>query len=259
MKPLQGEYYSTCHHVFRDATNQGELMVTETLRAVTGVHELSIASIGSGTGLFEISLLKQMSARGTSVRNFAGVDMDDYACIVLGRELRAHFDGTMQFAVYNGLYEDFPEGEHFDLILFNHTLEYFNGDPVPWIQKALRSKSARGKVLIFSPDQGGINHFYEENLFRMTGSGPLFSNSLWDALKGTRIPFAEKSLVGQCETSLLDMDGREDKKIQFLSFLTHIDCREVGDAELDRFTQYFISLREDGSSYICHPTTLFIL
>jgi SAM-dependent methyltransferase len=259
MEPLKGEYYSTCHQVFRRATNQGEMMVAETLQVIEGRNGLSVASIGSGTGLFEIPLLKHMRVKGIDVLNFCGVEMDEYACIEFGRELSAHFDGTMRFDLYNGRYEDFPEGEKFDLTVFNHTMEYLNGNPVPWIQKALRSTTTGGRVLIFSPDQGGINRFYEENLLRMTGSSPLFSNSLRDALEGARIPFEARRLMAKCETQLLDMAGRKDEKIRFLSFLTHVDCREVEDTDLERYARYFIGLRRDGAGYIAHPTTLFIL
>ena len=51
---LTDPYYSQSHQVFRRATNQTELMLDHLVERLRGSARLSICSVGSGAGLFEI-------------------------------------------------------------------------------------------------------------------------------------------------------------------------------------------------------------
>jgi SAM-dependent methyltransferase len=258
LRPLQGEYYSACHTVFRDQTNQGELMIEETLRLVDGSDGLAISSVGSGIGLFEIPLLQRLGGRGR-VDHFTGVDVDEYACDVLRSRLQAEFDGKLDFDVYHDRFENFSDKNRFDLVIFNHVLEYFEGDPLPWIEEARAACTARGRVLIFSPNRGGINKMYELTAMQTKGAPPLFSDGIEASLTRSKISFEAKMLPGICNTQLLEKEVDDGGKIMFLSFLTHIDCRDFEDERNESLAGFYLSLRDNGTSWIPHPTTLFIV
>ena len=172
MKPLSGEYYLECNAVFRRSTNQAERMLEATLDATPPTPGLKVLSIGSGAGLFEIPLLHWFQASGRDVKRFVGVDINELACETLEQQLSIEFGALFDQVVVNLPFQQFTSSDRFDLVLFNHTFEYLEGDPMTWLRKGLDLRRGGGVVLIFSPNRGGINKFYDDFF------GPIFSDDL---------------------------------------------------------------------------------
>lgn len=256
MAKLRGEYYQACNDVFRQATNQGERMLEAIGQLVAGRQNLNLLSVGSGSGLLEVPLLKQLLHQGVALEAFVGIDVSRSACRALAIKLSAEFGSWFEWEVINQSYQEFQSDRRFDLVLFSHTFEYLEGDPLRWVHKSLRQLTEAGNLLIISPDSGGINKIYAE---MADGFRPIFSEALREALELARLRFAVQPLQAECDISLLDQPDQSPKAIRLLSFLTQLDCRRLPPATRQQFIDYYQSLRPAGRKSISHPATLFVL
>ncbi len=259
MLPLVGEYYAECHEVFRTATTQTAAMIREAQKFCRQKQNVRILSIGSGVGLFEIPMLKLLIRDGIMIRCFVGVDIDEYAIGVFRSKLRSEFGSLFAFDVVNQSFQEFSSTSTFDIILYNHVVEYLGDHHLRWIHKSIDLLSDRGNILIFSPNRGGINKIYAESMREVNGFDPFFADDIEAMLKNNSIPFYEKAIAGECDLSLLETSNDDPDKIRLLSFLTQMDCRSVPDAQKNSYAEYYRSLRYEGGNSIPHPATLFIL
>lgn len=250
MIPLSGEYYVECNEVFRRSTNQAERMLNEMSTYAEDRSGLRILSVGSGAGLFEMPMLRTLEGK---VASFVGVDVNEHACRLLQTKLEGEFSASFDFEVVNQAFQDYHTEHRFDVVLFNHTFEYLDGDRLSWIQKSRELLAEAGNVLIFSPNRGGINKYYDEVF------SPCFSEDLEQLLTMVDIRHSRTTIQAECDLALLAGGDDDPDKIRLLSFLTQVDCRELPAAMRETFVKYFLSLRNGDSSMIPHPTTLFVL
>jgi SAM-dependent methyltransferase len=246
--PLRGEYYAECNEVFRRVSDQSDRML-EAFQDLTGTHHgLRLLSVGAGVGLFEIPMLQNL---GDTVLRFVGLDIDRHACEVLERNLMQTFPAGLEWQVLNEPFQDFQIEEHFDLVLFNHTFEYLDGDPAGWLAKARDLLDDNGRLVIFSPNRGGINKIYAEI------ATPHFSEDLVPHLIG--LSYSKRIIEAECDISLFDEDSDHPDRIRLLSFMTQADCRQVPASRREEFIHYYQALRSPGQDSIPHPTTLFVI
>jgi SAM-dependent methyltransferase len=255
MARLQGEYYATCNEVFRRSTDQGERVLDALLELVHDRKTLGLLSVGSGTGLLEVPLLKRLLQRRVELTGFFGIDASPVACRLLTRRLATEFRSRLAWEVANLSFEEFQTDRRFDLVLFAHTFEYLQGPPQHWVRKSLDLLAPAGLLLIVSPDRGGINQIYAE---RAEGFQPIFSDDLRGALLEGEPVYATQPIQAECDISLLDRPDRPADAIALLSFLTQLDCRRLPEATRERFIDYYRALRPAGRSTIAHPATLFV-
>ena len=107
--------------------------------------------------------------------------------------------------------------------------------------------------MIFSPNRGGINRFYEEVF------APCFSEDLDRLLKHIGMDHSTTAIEGACDVALLTGSDDDPDKVRLLSFLTQADCRDLPPAKQQDLADYYLSLSGDESSIIPHPATLFVL
>ncbi|MFQ5943644.1 MAG: class I SAM-dependent methyltransferase [Anaerolineales bacterium] len=250
MIPLSGEYYVECNEVFRRSTNQAERMLDELSAYAKDRSALRILSVGSGAGLFEIPMLRTL---GSAIARFVGVDVNEHACRLLQVKLENEFGTAFDFEVVNLAFQDYQTDRRFEVVLFNHTFEYLNGDRLSWIQKSRELLGEAGNVLIFSPNRGGINKYYDEVF------SPCFSEDLEQMLSMVGIRHSKATIEAECDLTLLTGEDDDPDKIRLLSFLTQIDCRDLPASMRGEFVEYYLSLRNGDSTLVPHPTTLFIL
>ena len=257
--PLLSEpYYSACNEVFRRSTNQARLMLKEMERLCAHQQHLSILSVGSGAGLFEIPMLKMLQDGDVQIGQFVGVDISTHACLVLAERMEAEFASGMAYKIVCSPFEDFTTNQDFDIVLHNHAFEYLRGSPGPWLRASQDMLTPDGNVVIFSPDRGGINGIYEELAHEPGGWSPIFADDIEASLKSEGTRFKKKTLAGECDITLLWESDSHPDKIKLLSFLTQRDCTEAPLDERERYIEYFLSLRQTGGT-IPHPTTMFIV
>jgi SAM-dependent methyltransferase len=250
MIPLSGEYYVECNDVFRRTTNQSKQMLAEMRSFAQGRSELRILSVGSGVGLFEIPMLRMLEDR---VASFDGVDVNEHACRILQEKLDKEFGTGLDFKVEHRSFQKYRTDHRFEIVLFNHTFEYLSGDRLSWIQKSRDLLVGSGNVLIFSPNRGGINRFYEEVF------APCFSEDLDQLLTHIGMEHSTTAIEGSCDVTLLTGNGEDPDKVRLLSFLTQADCRDLPPAKQRDLADYYLSLSGDETSIIPHPATLFVL
>jgi SAM-dependent methyltransferase len=255
---LGSDYYNQCHRLFRQLTNQDELMLEHVVTSSRGQGDLRVLSVGCGAGLFEIPLLKRLGADGLSVRQFVGIDVSVSACETLERKMKATFPGRMVFDVQPKSFTEYATDERFELILFNHVMEYVRDEIGNWLGRSLQLISAVGRVIIFSPDRGDINHVYETIAPDQSGFTPALSDDIRGELERRSIQFESVSLVGDCDVRLLNGPNENPDQVQLLSFLTQQDCRKLSARARHELTTRFLTLA-DSSFKLRHPTTSFVL
>jgi len=259
MSSLAGDYYAACNAVFRRSTNQSHLMLKEVREFCRDKESMSILSVGSGVGLFEIPMLKMLIEDRIDILKFVGIDINEYACNVFKEKLQAGFGRSLEFDVVHQSFQEFASEARLSLILYNHVLEYLGDHHLKWIHKSLDLLSDNGNILIFSPDRSGINKIYDETMKDLNGFDPFFSDDVETMLTGNFIEFSTKRILAECDISLLDESNDNPGKIKLLGFLTQIDCRRMSDERKNEYARYYKSLRGKNKNTIPHPATLFIL
>jgi SAM-dependent methyltransferase len=256
---LPEPYYSEAQEVFRKATNQTELMLDHLVAHVPDLERLSVLSVGSGVGLFEMPMLSRLHRDGHPVSRFVGIDSSAHACAVLETKLQEAGWAGLDFAVIATPFEAYMPTQRFDLVVFNHVFEYLPGEPVAWAHKATELLAAGGRVLIFSPNRGGINQIYEEEFIEHLGAPPFFADDIERVLQSEGDAYAMESVEAACDLSLLLRDGEDPEQTKLLSFLTQRDCRGIPAELRQRYVDYYLSLRPPGSNSSPHPATLLVL
>ena len=258
MTTLTEPYYSEAHQVFRAATNQAELMLDRTVGHIVGRGTVTILSVGSGAGLFEIPMLARLRDAGVTVSSFVGVDPSPRACSVLRRKLDETPLADHHDVVTMG-FEAYTTTTRYDVVLFNHVFEYLLDDPSFLLRKSASLRNRAGHVVIFSPTRGGINAVYEKLVTSARGSAPLFADDIEDALTRAGLGFSVETMIATCDISSLKRPGHAPDKLKLLSFLAQEDCRAIADYRRDEYINYYLSLREPEGTTIAHPVALLIV
>jgi SAM-dependent methyltransferase len=256
---LKGPYYAECQKVFRASTNQDELMLSALLQHCSDLNDFSILSVGSGSGLFELPMLEVLFNAGKRVSHFVGVDIDEDANQLLLNALDSDFAGRLQYEVVSASFDTYQSSAPADLILYNHVFEYIRDGHISWMRKSLDLLAKSGKLLLFSPIQGGINAIYEDNMSSHFDYAPYYSADIETMLSDEDIPFTKERIQGECDVSLLAKLGEDADAMRLLSFLTQVDARQLADEKAVEQVLYFQSLADQDSPLIPHPTDLFIL
>ncbi len=257
LRLLPEDYYARCHAAFRRATDQTDVMLAAVDAIGRGRAQLGILSVGSGIGLFELPMLERLQASGIHISSFVGVDRSEHACRLLERRLQEAFGVGLAFEIVPSSIEAFTTQKRFDLILYNHVLEYLGDTALQELEKSLRFLSPGGKILIFSPQRGGINKPYAQVMLACTGAEPLFADDIAALLEANEFSSSKTTLPASLDISPLLGSGRSPEKIELLSFLTQADCRVLPDDALAAFIRHYRSLLDGHPSRISHPTTLF--
>lgn len=256
---LSDPYYSASHEVFRLATNQTELMLDGLVEHVGRRTKLRVCSVGSGAGLFELPMLARLRDEGIEVARFVGVDVSEHACGVLERKLESAGYEGLEFELVVAPFQDYETSHRFDVVLFNHVLEYFHGDALAAILQSQDLLEPDGAVVVFSPIRGGINGPYENVYTEFVGIAPIFAGDIRRSLDEAGISYTAELMTAACDVSPLDRDDEDEQRMMLLSFLTQRDCRTVSKSVRDRYADYFRTLRTPGSATIPHPAMLFVL
>lgn len=234
-------------------------MMDALLAECSGYKGFSILSVGSGSGLFELPMLRKLLAEGKNVARFTGVDIDKDANQLLVAALNAEFVGQLDFEIISDSFDTFDPKEPADIILYNHVFEYIREGHLGWMRKSVNLLAEEGKLLLFSPIQGGINAIYEENMSEHFDYAPYYSADIEKMLVGAGMAFSKQRIRGVCDISLLDEIDSEADAMRLLSFLTQVDCRKVPGEQVAEQVEYFQSLAEPGEKRISHPTDFFVL
>ena len=256
---LADPYYSQSNAVFRRATNQTEVMLDRLADHARDRGRLTILSVGSGVGLFELPMLTRLGEEGITVARFVSVDPSAHANAVLGHKLADPGYKALDFELVATPFETYDTEARFDLVLFNHVFEYLAGDPLTWVGKSLGLLADGGNVLVFSPNRGGINQIYQDVFTELVGEPPFFADDIEVMLDGSGIAFSMESMMAACDVSALQQIGEDPEKLMLLSFLTQRDCRDVASEVREDYVEYYLSLRQPGGSSIPHPVTLFVM
>ena len=204
-------------------------------------------------------MLARLQETGVVVDRFIGIDKSEHACAVLEAKLEAAADPGLDYEVVVVPFDSFETDERFDLVLFNHVIEYLGADAFGWIGRSRGMLRDDGSVMVFSPTRGGINQPYEETFVELTGTPPIFADDVAHLLDAGGVAYAKETMIASCDISALDRPDADPEKVMLLSFLTQRDCRGLPEVVRQRYVDHYRSLRPPGERGIAHPTTLFAI
>jgi ribosomal protein L11 methylase PrmA len=220
-------------------------------------EDFNLLSVGSGSGLFEVPMLRNLVDSGKKVREFIGVDVDEIGSQILEDALKDEFENELDFNIEVISFDQFEIDSTADIILYNHVFEYIREGHKRWIHKSMKLLSKTGKIIIFSPLSGGINLLYEENMKSHFDYLPFYSNDIANLLEKEKIEYSVETLNAECKIENLDNLESLGDGMRLLSFLCQIDCRNLSPDLTLKAADYFQSLAIEGK--VPHPADMFVI
>lgn len=166
------ERYAACFSTFRRCSREREAMLAWTEQALYPSlregKELSILSIGCGTGEFDLELLKLIAPRCRHTR-FLGLEPNHVHHAALEARLSRLADEHAACSTARLPFELFRSSERFDLILFTHCL-YYIPQRLQALLHALELLTPDGRIVVFHQTTAGISQLQRRFLAEVKGS-----------------------------------------------------------------------------------------
>jgi len=266
-KSIEEGYYMEANILFRNSSNQQSLMLErmeDLLKASSCTKELSFLSVGCGCGIFDLALLERLVLAGVRVR-YCGVDLNTAECVQLREELSKRFPGgEVKYQVINRVFEDSEIEEKFDIISFVQVMLYME-NVVEVVNKCLSCLKPDGKIIIFNCEREGLNIPFGNAMKKLWKHDPSFADYIAKQIStmGNIHVQSSRIIAHLSITPLLEEgSGQEAARIEelMLSFLSHIDVRDLPKKDRQSLKEFYISLQcKKKQGFIPHPVSNFII
>ncbi len=246
LAPLEDEAYVRAQRAFRAATTQQAVILADVLarvrEAAAGRDQVSLLSVGCGSGLLDLPLLGHLLEEHVRVR-YVGVDPNPVACRALRLGLARLGDGLEGDVVCRG-FEEAALGESFDAVVLVHVL-YYDADPTRLLARALECVGERGRLLVYSAPENGLSQLFKRATQQLHGFEPWLTPQTRAALErlGCR-PRCERRVAELRLASPDDATGAVSDEI--LDFVLHADARSLSRADRARIVRYLEGVSLDG-------------
>ncbi len=257
---LTGKNYERCNQIFRSLTNQQDIMLdwvmqqlhTGQVTNASGSKPLSILSVGSGCGLFEIALIKRLREEEPSRSlHFTGIDPNTEECQTIDKALAKI--PRLASNIHNCKFEDYTASRGFDLILFVHSLYYLKSPEGP-LSKAKNLLNPHASMMLFSAEQGGLN--LAAQAFRATTDKHafVFQDHIDNWLANQTLAVKSQRLNAMLDLNNLDQRLSSQPYLDFLSFLTQRDLKEcLTENSLHSLDIWLNSEETSSNGQLSHP------
>lgn len=256
--------YAECFEVYKRLSTEWECMrqwiYNNLLDSLPHKENISILSVGSGSGDFDLQLIELVASRFRSVDYVAVEPNKVHSQRFKIRTITYPLQG-IRFKIHTLPFEELRIDTHFDLIHFTHCL-YYIPDRARAVLKALNMIVDHGIVLIFHQTPMGINQIQRRFLKRVKGTEKdMFSSKeLQDILDRHHIRYRLNMMDSFLDVSdCLIADSETSRKL--ISFFLECDTRqllpEIGQ-EICRFIKE-LSCNDQGHSLIFQPIAVFSL
>lgn len=259
--PLTDKEYAECFNAFKmlstEWTAMREWLVQEFLPLMAGRESLEVMSIGSGTGDFDLTLIRLLGKEISHISYTALDPNREHNSIFSERYEESGLDLDSFRIVPKPFGEvDFPD--RFDLIHMTHCL-YYIPDRKKAIQQAYNLLNPGGFLLIFHQTSMGINEIQRKYMKRVKND----EKEMFSAHDILRI-FSELGLKFNFDILISDIDvtdciaGNENgEKILNFFLESRLDGLDRTLKEEIIQTLKSICRVEDGRYFLFHPCGIF--
>jgi SAM-dependent methyltransferase len=260
-KPLTDKEYAECFNAFRKVSTEwtamGKWLAKELMPLMAGRESAKILSIGSGTGDFDLTLMRQLKTEIHDVGYMALDPNQEHDNIFSER----YKESGLQLSSFRIIPRPFGKGdcqERFDLIHMTHCLYYIT-DRKDAILHAYDLLSPGGILLIFHHTALGINEIQRAFMRRVKGD----EKEMFSSHDILRI-FAELGLKFNFDILISDIDVTDcvvenDRGRKILNFFLESDLDGLDRQLREEIIQTLknICRIEGGRYFLFHPCGIF--
>ncbi len=256
--------YAECFEAYKRISTEWECMRQwihdNLLDSLSHKENISILSVGSGSGDFDLQLIELLASKFKSVDYVAVEPNKVHSQQFKIRTITYPLQG-IRFRIHTLPFEELRIDERFDLIHFTHCL-YYIPDRARAVLKALNMIVDYGIVLIFHHTPMGINQIQRRFLKRVKGTEKdiFCSKELQDILDRHHIRYRLNMMDSFLDVSdCLIADSETTQKL--ISFFLECDTRQLLPEIRQEICQFInkLSFCDQGRKLLLHPVAVFSL
>ncbi|MEN8174675.1 MAG: class I SAM-dependent methyltransferase [Pseudomonadota bacterium] len=260
--PLSDREYAECFDTFKRISTEWQStqswLIDDFLPQREWTDPLKILSIGSGTGDFDLQLMRFVLRRWR-VESYVAVDPNPDHNQIFETRFRESGLPVQDFRIHSQAFPVQGLDMQFDLVHMSHCL-YYIPDRLKAIKSALDILNEQGRILIFHQTPLGINEIQRRFLKRAKGStSEMYSSQdIYKLLESLSASFAFDIIDGVLDVS--DFASPESPKgRQLLNFF--LECRaDLLPPEFREEVVDFVkslAFPENNHQVIFHPVGVF--
>jgi len=260
-KPLTDKEYAECFNAFKrvstEWTAMGQWLAKEFLPLMTDRDSAKILSIGSGTGDFDLTLMRLLQKEISDI-NYVALDPNPEHNSIFSERYKSSELKLSSFHIIPKPFGECNLQERFDLIHMTHCLYYITNRKDAILQ-AYNLLNPGGILLIFHQTSMGINEIQRAYLKRVKGN----EKEMFSAHDILRI-FVELELKVNFDILISDIDvtdciAENDDGRKVLNFFLESDLDGLDRSLKEEILQTLKSIcrAEGGRYFLFHPCGIF--
>ena len=261
---LSQESYAACFGTFREFSSEWESILTwardKLLKKLPDKEELSILSVGSGTGGFDFQLIQILNSK-IKTFEYVALEPNEELCRQFRAGIEENLFHNVRFEIHSVPFEEFETEKRFDLVHLTHSL-YYLPDRKQAILNAISLTHDDGCVLIINQTTKGIYQTQRKFMKKVKGSEKeMFSSrELQGILDHHRIPY-DLDVVDSFVDISHCLRANSESGQQLLSFILECDMSRLAPEIKQELVEYIqeISFYDQGRPLLFHPIAIFSL
>lgn len=220
--------------------------------------DCSVLSVGCGSGILDVPVLRRLARPGRRVR-WVGVDPNEVECEAFERQFAAAALPGAELEVVAAPFEDYEPPAPFDVVHLVHCL-YYLPDPVGALEKARRLVAPGGKLVVFHAPCAELNSLAKRFYDRL-GAGPTaFAEDLAALFARRGWPTARARVDAEVDVTPF-VDGDPDVGVALRDFIVQADSRRMPEALVHIVDAYLhaVAYERDGHWRVRHPVDVFVI
>ena len=257
--PLEGERYKDGQLIFRQSSNQQQLMLDWLGRhfvSQLGSDPIRFLSIGAGTGIFDVPIIQEFLRRDLHIQ-YEGIDPNENVLRLLEESLRPWAGEKLKVSIILSDFESYPTLKKFNFILLVHT-HYFFPDLCQSLQKAWGLLEEGGTIILYSALDIFLSQFFNVTFQSNFGHPPWLSHHVQEALNTLNIPFRRESIHAVLDISTCF--GQDEKAANdLLNFIIHADASHSSGIDVLLACLKENATQENGRYLLPHTVDVFVI
>ncbi len=218
------------------------------------VKTAKILSLGCGSGLFDLDLIKIIQKKGQKLDftglDFSMTDLDHFRESLSYQSTETQSSITLKYQKFE---PSTDLDERYDLITMVHFLHSFD-DVLPIISNALRHLSPNGKLFIIQQKKEGVSELKDEFLDILPNKKFHCTDQIKKGLQAEKIDFISHKIDTYFDVSIMQKMSLD--ALLLMSFCLCNDLSVLNRQQQDQIRNAFLSLakvQDDGKSVIYEP------
>ena len=259
--PLSDRQYAECFNVFKQISTEWTAIRNwlndKFILSLRDRTSLDILSVGSGTGDFDLMLMRLLS-RKVPVMSYVALDPNEDHNRLFQKGFEKSEMETVSLRIIPSVFrEDVLEGT-FDVIHLTHCL-YYVEDRKQAIRLALTRLNPGGSLLVFHQTPIGINEIQRTFMRQVKGdeNENFSSRDIMNIFNELGIQFTFDIIISDLDVT--DCIERNQQGRLLLNFFMESDLDKIDEFMRDKIvaTMKEISQQRQGRHYMFHPGGIF--